>query len=138
MEPKEEIPSICTYRGLKPEVFKRAHKKAKEAETSGKVLMTDDWKNIVHQSWKEVKEEIKEICSSIPPIDEISKDEFVSNEKPEDIPEEKLEPEEEPIEDEQIIEQIEQDEEEIDTVPESASTGEKPEKQGLGERQDIA
>ena len=27
---KEEIPKICTFRGLKPEVFRRAHKKAKK------------------------------------------------------------------------------------------------------------
>jgi len=73
----EEIPKICTYRGLKPEVFKRAHKKAKKLELSGKVLLSDDWRKIVHQSWKEVKEEVKKICPCNQPIDEKTTEEPV-------------------------------------------------------------
>ena len=76
-EEDKEIPIFCTFRGLKPEVFKRAHKKAKELEVSGKVLYSDDWKKIVHQAWKEVKEEVKNICPCKQPTDEKTTEEPV-------------------------------------------------------------
>jgi len=66
----DEIPIFCTFRGLRPAVFKKAHQKAKELELSGKVLYSDDWKKIMHQSWKEMKEEVKKSCPCKQPTDE--------------------------------------------------------------------
>jgi len=96
----EEIPAICTYRGLKPEVFRRAHQRANELEVSGKVLLTDDWKTIVHRSWKEVKAEAKKICSGNPPTGEESDeklvpDAYVPEEKPPNIDNDQQKPVEE-------------------------------------------
>ena len=73
----EEIPKICTFRGLKPRVFKLAHQKAKELESEGKILLSDDWKKIVQKSWKEIKEEVEKICPCKQPTDERTTEEPV-------------------------------------------------------------
>ena len=76
----EGIPAICTYRGFKPEVFRRAHKKAQELESTGKVLLSEDWKKIVSESWNEVKKEVKELCSCYPSTSEKLEDELTPEE----------------------------------------------------------
>jgi len=105
-EKNEEIPKICTYRGLKPEIFKRAHKKAKELELSGKMLLLSDWRKILSDCWDEVKEEVEKVCHCTQP-----------EEKQQELPEEKLE-----HKTEQRIKQMEQTD---DSAPEQTSAEEK-------------
>ena len=125
---KEEIPKICTFRGLKPEVFKRAHKKAQELESSGKVLLLDDWKEIVSESWKEVKEEVKKICSCVQPISEKSEGELTVEEIQEDMQDGQYNSEEDPLEREPSVEQV------VDAQLEQTSAEEKREEQPTDEK----
>jgi len=98
--------------GKRSIAFKKAHEKAKKLESSGKILMSEDWKKIVSESWDDVKEEVEKVCSSVPPISEKPLVESVSEERTDDMREEILVSEEEPSEEEQPIEQ------DTDAIPE--------------------
>ncbi len=54
--------SICSIKGMRSAVFKRAHDKVKEYEHKGNTLMPENWKEMLSDSWVEVTDEIAKTC----------------------------------------------------------------------------
>jgi len=61
-ESKDAV-SICSIKGMRKIVFEKAHKKSKEYEDAGNILMPDDWKKMLSKAWVEVTEEIAKTCN---------------------------------------------------------------------------
>jgi len=60
----EETPAVCSIKGMRSIVFKKAHEKAKDFESKGDILMHDDWKKILSETWVNVTKEVAEICKT--------------------------------------------------------------------------
>ena len=58
----KEAVSICSVKGMRSTVFRRAHDKAKEYELAGNTLMVKDWRKMLSESWVEVTDEIAKTC----------------------------------------------------------------------------
>lgn len=44
----KEAASICSVKGMRSAVFKKAHDKAKEFELAGNTLMPENWKEMIY------------------------------------------------------------------------------------------
>ena len=59
----KEAASICSVKGMRSAVFKRAHDKVKEFELAGNTLMPDEWKEMLSEAWVEITDEISKTCN---------------------------------------------------------------------------
>jgi hypothetical protein len=78
--------SICSIKGMRSAVFKKAHDKAKEYELEGKILMPNDWKEMLSEAWVEVTDDIAKTCNQSGASEEKESTEIQSVEQAEQEP----------------------------------------------------
>jgi len=78
--------SICSVKGMRTAVFRKAHDKVKEFELAGNTLMPDDWRKMLSESWVEITDDISKTCNQSGVYEEKESTEIQSVEQVEQSP----------------------------------------------------